>query len=198
MEHFIKQHTFELLNNQISNQTIDVLKQQLILENLDYQITFFDNNLKNFTLLNKIFILYLLFQKKLYTINQISYTLQKNLQYFKDIVYLTINLKKNNTFITFCTELKQKIFSYSIGIAKIKTQKKKKSYYTIKIVLKKIKKYILKNTTKKIYIIFKGLKKQVKLYYSLLLKLPIILVFNIKFEFKKLHGGCKLRKKKRK
>lgn len=198
MEQFIKQNTIEILTNQIQTQTIDLLKEQLLLEIQDQELIFSEENFNNLTQLNKIFILYLMLQKKLYVTNQIYFTIQKNLNYFNQIIYLIINLKKNNTFLTFCTELNQKILTFSTGLAKIKTQKKKQSYYTIKLFINKIKKFILKYQVKKVYIILKGFLNKSKLYYHLLLNLPIIFSFNIKFQLKKLHGGCTLRKKKRK
>lgn len=198
MEQFIKQNTIDILTNQIQNQTIDLFKEQLLIEIQNQELQLPEENFENIIQLNKIFILYLMLRKKLYVTNQIYFTIQKNLNYFNQIIYLIINLKKNNTFLTFCTELKQKIFTFSTGLAKIKTQKKKQSYYTIKLFINKIKHFILKYQVKKIYIILKGFLNKSKLYYHLLLNLPIILSFNIKFKLKKLHGGCTLRKKKRK
>lgn len=198
MEQFIKKNTIEILTNQIQNQSIDLFKQQVLIEiqNQDLNEFFFLQEHTN--QLNKIFIVYLMLRKKLYVTNNIDFTIKKNLSFFPKILYLIINLKKNNTFITFCTSEQKKIITYSTGLEKIKTQKKKQSYYTIKLFLNKIKKYILKYQVKKIYILFKGYFKQAKLYYYLLLNLPLISFFNIKFELKKLHGGCTLRKKKRK
>lgn len=201
MEQFLKQYTIHKLLNKKSLATKNI--QSLFLKNKEYFKNKFNLTNENFSKLNfnvltTIIIYYYLLQKNLYETCRILYTKRKKLFFFKHSLIIHLFLKLNNVFITLCNENHQKISTYTIGLSKIRTQKKKRSSFAIQKLLDRLRKYLYKNKIYNIKLIIKGNLQSYRLYYTQFLRFPIFNRCLILLNINTKHGGCKEKKRQRK
>lgn len=176
---------------------LEIYKHDLINKNL---LSEEDIDKLNYQTLNNISFLYYLLQKKIYDSNVEFYTVKRHITFYNRIVYVYLTISQNNTFITLCTENKQKILNYSVGLEFITTQRKKRSYYTMQKLFNKVNNYLYKFQVNRVHLIIKGSNKarSKKIYYEQFLRLSAINDCIVRLKSNRPHGGCRFKKSKRK